>query len=598
MTTRAVNAGTKGKANAASKKEIKSKPNGKGAGLKVWEIPIEKIAPDPNQPRKTFDESSLELLSNSIKEHGVLQPITIRKTGNSYMVAMGERRYRASKMAGLKSLPCMARDYDETKVLEVQIVENLQRQEVEPTEEAEAIAYLNKKYPPADIAKRLGRTDNFVRQRLKLAGLIEGFKHFVRSGEMTITLGVAVALFEPEEQQMMLEALEGKFNAHQVNRMVQNKTFDLANAPFDVNDKKLIAKAGACTACPFNAANQGNLFGAGKMLCTKASCFETKKSKSFLNLIERSKRENCLLVPEIRAYWADDESNQLVISQMESLGLEVYLLDDVEVAEKPLKPTLEKIKEENRHYDYTEEELKAEYEEALEAYKEEQGVYDTALENGFTKGFLVDPKTYISKAAYIRLIEKAENEPDTSAAPLSQRKMADCSPEEQIAKIKERELRKQHIENNRQFEDVVQMVRKTEYINNKKTLSTDEMIAFSISLYENNVDYVSQQKIFSDMFGKSSKMDRTKMLEHFKKNFKKEIFHKLIRFILTQQVHFGESNHTNNLVNMSFYSAMQGYHRATIAEIETRYDKEREKREGRLKERIAVLEKKVQALSA
>lgn len=243
---------------------------------------------------------------------------------------MGERRYRASKLAGKKTIPCIVRTYKNNDVLEVQIIENLQRQDVEPTEEAEAIAYLSEKYTPTEIAKRLDRTDNFIRQRLKLAGLIEGFKEFVRRAEMTISLGVGVALFEPEEQQMMLETMGEDFNAHQINRMIKEQTFDLEKASFDVADKKLVAKAGACIECPFNAANQGNLFGDGKMVCTKSACYETKKSKSFLNLIEKSKKENILLIPEIRQYWADDENNQLVISQLERNGRKVYLLDNVE----------------------------------------------------------------------------------------------------------------------------------------------------------------------------------------------------------------------------------------------------------------------------
>ena len=120
----------------------------------------------------------------------------------------------------------------------------MQRQDVEPTEEAEAIAYLSEKYAPTEIAKRLGRTDNFIRQRLKLAGLIDGFKQFVRNGEMTISLGVGVALFEPEEQQMMLETMGEDFNAHQINRMIKDQTYDLEKAAFDVTDKKLVRKLG------------------------------------------------------------------------------------------------------------------------------------------------------------------------------------------------------------------------------------------------------------------------------------------------------------------------------------------------------------------
>ncbi|UNY99401.1 ParB/RepB/Spo0J family partition protein [Zhouia spongiae] len=593
MTTKASTTRKRRRTSTTAKKEVNGK---KVPVLQIENIPIGKVKPDPKQPRKTFDEKQLQQLSDSIKEKEVLQPITVRKSGKDFIIVMGERRFRASKMANKKTIPGIVRTYENDEVLEVQIIENLQRKNVEPTEEAKAIAYLSDKYQPSEIAKRLGRTDNFIRQRLKLAGLIDGFKHFVRSGEMTISLGVGVALFEPEEQQMMLETMGEDFNAHQINRMINNRTYDLEKAPFDVADKTLLAKAGSCVECPFNAANQGNLFGEGKMVCTKSACFETKKTKSFLNLIEKSKKDNILLIPEIRQYWADEEKNQLVISQLENNGLKVYLLDDVEIIERPIEPTMDAIKIEYQHYDYSENELKAELDEAIQSYKEDLETYNSAEKNGFVNGIVFHPETYQHKNVFVKVIEKSKSNSSEYSAPLANRKMADCTPQEQILKINEREIRKKHIENNKQFEEVVQMICETDYINTKKTLSVDEMVAFSISLFENNVDYTAQQKYFSKLLGDTSKMTRVETVAHFKKNFKKEIFHKLIRYILTKQVHFGESNHVNNLTNISFYNAMQGYYKSKIADIEKSYTEKRNKREARLKERIAVLEKKIQEL--
>lgn len=594
MTTKASTTRKRSRTRVAAKTEVNGK---KTPVFQIQNLSIEKVIPDPLQPRKTFNETLLQQLSESIKKHGVLQPITVRKSGKEYIIVMGERRYRASKLAGKKTIPCIERTYKNNEVFEVQIIENLQRQDVEPTEEAEAIAYLSEKYAPTEIAKRLGRTDNFIRQRLKLAGLIEGFKHFVRNGEMTISLGVGVALFTPEEQQMMLETMGEDFNAHQINRMIDNQTYDLEKVSFDVADKKLVPKVGSCVECPFNAANQGNLFGEGKMVCTRSACFETKKSKSFLNLIEESKKNNILLIPEIRKYWADEDSNQLIISQLEKKGLKVYLLDDVEIIEKPIEPTLELIKEEYRNYDYTEEELKEELNEAVDTYKEEFEKYDSAEENGFVKGIVFHPKSYLHKEVFVKVIEKSKNSSVTHSAPLTDRKMADCTPEEQIVKVNEREIRKKQIENNRQFEEVVSMIRETKYIDTKKALSVDEMVAFSISLFENNVDYMSQQKYFSEFLSDTSKMTKIEIVQNFKKKFKKEIFHKLIRYMLTNQVHFGESNHMNNLTNISFYNAMQGYYKSKIASIESEYAEKRNKREERLKERITALEKKVKELN-
>lgn len=356
-------------------------------------------------------------------------------------------------------------------------------------------------------------------------------------------------------------------------------------------------KVGACSECPFNAANQGNLFGDGKMVCTKSACYETKKDKYFLNLIEKSKKENTLLIPDIQKYWADDENNQRIISQLEQNGLKVYLLDDVEIIERPIEPTLEAIKVELRHYDHTEDELNEELKQSVEDYTLTMKKYNSAEENGFVNGIVFHPETYRHKEVFIKIVEASKNESTTYSAPLESRKMSDCSPGEQIIKINERETRKKQIEHNKQFEEVVEMIRDTEYIETKKTLSVDEMVAFSISLFENNVDYIAQQKYFSGLLGDTSKLTRIEIVESFKKKFKKEIFYKLIRYILTKQVHFGESNHTNSLTNISFYNAIQSYYRTKIADIEREYAKNRDQREKRLKERIENLEKEIQGLN-
>lgn len=566
--------------------------------LKIQDLDLGLIIPDPMQPRKSYNELKLQGLADSIMEFGVLQPITVRKSNKEYIIVMGERRYRASKIAGKQTIPAIVREYENNDVLELQIVENLQRQDVEPTEEAEAIAFLSEKYVPAEIAKRLGRGENFVRQRIKLSGLIEGFKHFVRNGQMTLSLGVGVALFEPEDQKMMLETMGKEFNGGQIKRMIENKTYDLSKAPFKVEDKALVPKAGACIQCPFNAINQGNLFGDGKMICTKSACYETKKLKVFLNLIERAKKENRILVPDIRSYYADQDGNQLIISQMEKEGLTVYLLDDVDLLQRPTKPTAKSVKEHYYWKDFSKQELKEQLDEATKEYNEEFNKFNTAEENGFLKGFYFDTGSYKFEKIFVRIEKEEEAESTQHAIPLEKRKMDDCTPEEQITKINSREVRKKEIEDNKQFEEVVKMIRETDYINSKRPLTVDEMVAFSITLFENNIGYYEQQQNFKGFYGKSSNVSREVQVERFKKNFKKEKLHKLIRFILTKQVHFGEANHINDLTNISFYTAMQGFHKTGITKIEKAYTETRSKREKRLEERIAELQKQVKALSA
>src|SRR5690606_17353609 len=141
----------------------------------------------------------------------------------------------------------------------------------------------------------------------------------------------------------------GEYQEHRIRRMIESRTYDLTKACFDVSDKTLVSKAGACTMCPFNAANQGNLFGEGKMVCTRTSCFENKKTKTFMQLLKRVKKEGLKLVPNISKYWVDEERNQWVMAQMEKVGLEVQLTNGLDILKEPIAPTMESIKEEHRH---------------------------------------------------------------------------------------------------------------------------------------------------------------------------------------------------------------------------------------------------------
>jgi len=102
----------------------------------VMEVKITDVMPNKNQPRKSFDEEKLEALSDSIKEHGVIQPIIVTKNGDFYLIVAGERRWRAAKKAGIKKIPVIVRDYDDLAVREIALIENLQREDLNPIEEA------------------------------------------------------------------------------------------------------------------------------------------------------------------------------------------------------------------------------------------------------------------------------------------------------------------------------------------------------------------------------------------------------------------------------------------------------------------------------
>ncbi|MCR9229148.1 MAG: partitioning protein, partial [Flavobacteriaceae bacterium] len=261
----------------------------------------------------------------------------------------------------------------------------------------------------------------------------------------------------------------------------------------------------------------------------------------------------------------------------------------------PVFPIPERIREKYHYRSLNEEELQEELDEALESYEEEKQRYDGAVDNGFEKGILLHTDTYKTEEIFVK-VRKVYTAEETHALPLEKRKMSECTPEEQIVKINAREERKKEIGNNKLFEEVVQMIRETGYIDMDQPLSTDEMAAFAISLYQNNIGYHDQSQYFQNFFGDTGNMSKEEIVAHFRKNFKEETLNRLIRILLAKQVHFGESNHTNDWTNISFYLAMKEYHREDIETIEARYDMDRQKREKRQKERIKDLQKQVKTL--
>src|SRR5690606_25940649 len=132
--------------------------------------------------------------------------------------------------------------------------------------------------------------------------------------------------------------------------------------------------------------------------------------------------------------------------------------------------------------------------------------------------------------------------------------------------------------------------------NMDKPLSTGEMAAFAISLYENNIGYFGQTDQFKNFYGNVIEGTREEIVSRFKKDFNEAILNKLIRYLLTRQVHFGESNHTNDWTDISFYAAMKAYYKNEMEAVEARYAEAENKREKRLKERIKVLQKQVKAM--
>ena len=167
------------------------KPNSPGVSY----INLSDIKPNPEQPRRDFNNNSLDELSKSIKEKGVITPITVRESNKGYEIIAGERRWRAAKKAKLKSIPAYVLNIDdEAEMMEVALIENIQREDLNPIEEAEGYAVLNSKYSLSHdgIAKTIGKKRTTISNALRLLKLPPEIRKSIRSGEITAGHGRAI----------------------------------------------------------------------------------------------------------------------------------------------------------------------------------------------------------------------------------------------------------------------------------------------------------------------------------------------------------------------------------------------------------------------
>lgn len=176
----------------------------------LQDIRLEELAPSPTNPRKTFDDAKLEELARSIASVGVLEPLIVRAHQNGegvrYEIVAGERRFRAATLAQIETVPCMVRELDDVQVLEIQAIENLQRDDVHPLEEAEGYAALMKAagYDVDEIAAKIGRSGRYVYDRIKLLQLIPAVRKVFVDGEITAGHAILLARLSKADQKRAL----------------------------------------------------------------------------------------------------------------------------------------------------------------------------------------------------------------------------------------------------------------------------------------------------------------------------------------------------------------------------------------------------------
>lgn len=266
------------------------------------------LHPSPTNPRKTFPVEKLAELTESVRLHGVMQPLLVRpwpadlpwasEVMPLHEIVAGERRYRAAVAAGIKYVPVLCRNLSDQQVLELQVIENLQREDLHELEEAEGYGLMMQRYGyTADqLAEKIGKSRSYIFGRLKLLALDEDSRRLFRGGLLNASTALLVARIPGDEQRAKavkeITEQDHRGEVMSVRRAQQwirdRYMLKLADAPFPRGDKVLLPDAGRCHDCPKRTGNQPEIFAdvGSQDVCTDPTCFNAKKAAHFARQVE------------------------------------------------------------------------------------------------------------------------------------------------------------------------------------------------------------------------------------------------------------------------------------------------------------------------
>lgn len=187
---------------------------------------ISEIEPNRSQPRKNFDDETISALADSIKQHGILQPLLVRPYGNGYQIVAGERRWRAARMLGMSEVPVQIKDLTDSEAMQIALIENLQRENLNPIEEAQGYYELTENYgmTQEEISKIVGRSRSAVTNALRLLSLPEEVRTMLEDGELTVGHAKALLSFDNDYDMIVAarKASGGKMTVRALEKMAQN----------------------------------------------------------------------------------------------------------------------------------------------------------------------------------------------------------------------------------------------------------------------------------------------------------------------------------------------------------------------------------------
>jgi ParB/RepB/Spo0J family partition protein len=276
--------------------------------MKIQLIDHKLIVPSADNPRRSCDERRLQELAASIREHGILEPLLVRPAQKKqrFEIISGERRWRAAAIARLRALPCVVMSADDERAFQMRIIENLQREDVHPLDEAQAFAEMMTRFgrEAGEIAAGIGRSTGYVWRRRQLVELPERAQQALRDGSLHLSVAELLVTVAPELRD---EALGDLMMPHVTTLSAARRIIEaryrtqLKGAPFDVRDAQLYPEAGSCARCPRKSGNAPLLFEdeeQPKNICLNPACFAEKVRRATGRALERARAEGVQVIED------------------------------------------------------------------------------------------------------------------------------------------------------------------------------------------------------------------------------------------------------------------------------------------------------------
>lgn len=594
-------------------------------------IPLSQVLPDPAQPRKHWDETEMQEFTASVKQHGILQPVLLRlcetSTGApvskattkgkkntpqnplpSYMVVCGERRYRAAIAAGLSQIPAVIRTLTDVEALEIQIVENLQRKDVLPMEEAQAFKLLHENHSFEEIAARVGKPAKYVAQRIKLTDLLPEFGDILSAGKMKLTDALVLCRLPATAQKEILQEChipknwqkDKSFELDRLAHYLRRQEHELDSAPFKTEDAQLYPEMGACNQCPYNSQYNKLLFPElqKKRICHNSVCYSIKATRSYQQQIEEAVQNPGVLLVTKSSYL--DNSDKAKVKAAEELGAVVLgpdLFREVQLPEPP--QPWEEYKED---YDAwsdeglseeekaeAEQECKGDWERDMQRYQNDLKEYEDAKASGsIKKAFVV--VGYREEGKVIDVILKSKKGAEVSLVEGKEHLQTVL----EITRLKERETRNAELDREKVYKRLCEELKTAPFFQNGEPLTETEWHAAMLVICE-KASYTNREWLQKAVGMEGARDYQLKELYNALQNSGNlGIFYQFIRrTILDALINATELDRERYGKAAAIYAIAGHYLPEQVARFEAEQQEKAEKRRVGVNKRITDLETKM-----